>query len=273
MIGVPASRRGRRCRQRALAALVAVLALGAVGLPGAAAATAVPVDEALYASLLERHTRAVRDTARVRVDYAAIARSEDWRRLVANLAQVDPDELATRPERLAFWINAYNVLAIDLVARHQPLESIRDIGSLFSPVWDREAGRIRGRAVTLGQIEHEILRPMGDPRIHAAIVCASVSCPPLRREPWTASRLDAQLEDTLRSWLADPEKGARVERADAEVHLSRIFDWFEEDFEPRGGVLAFVGAYLPADDRAWLERNASRIDLEYLPYDWNVNGL
>jgi hypothetical protein len=86
--------------------------------------------------------------------------------------------------------------------RHPGIASIRDIGSLLRPVWNREAGRVGRRARSLGEIEHEILRPLGDPRIHGAIVCASVSCPPLRREPFAAARLDAQLDDQMRRWLA-----------------------------------------------------------------------
>jgi hypothetical protein len=90
------------------------------------------------------------------------------------------------------------------VRRHYPIDSIRSIGSFFSPVWKKTAGEIGGRSYTLYEIEHEILRPMGEPRIHAAIVCASLSCPPLRREPYRAAELEAQLEDNVRRWLADP---------------------------------------------------------------------
>jgi hypothetical protein len=238
----------------------------------ALAAPAQALDATLYAELLERHTRTVEDLARTRVDYRGLRSSADWSRLVASLERIDPAALATPDERLAFWINAYNILAIDLVVRNQPIESIRDIGSLLRPVWKREAGRIGGASYSLDRIEHGIIRPMGDPRTHAAVICASTSCPALRREPWRARELDAQLDDAVRIWLADEGKGLRIDREDESVTLSRIFDWFEEDFETQGGTLAFVARYAPEPSRSWLARHPDP-DLEYFDYDWRLNGL
>lgn len=251
-------------RIAALSALAAMLGVA----PAAAA-----LDEALYAKLLQQHTREVDDLAGTRVDYAALARSPEWKRLVASLAESDPQSLASPREKLAFWVNAYNILAIDLVATHWPVASIRDIGSLFSPVWKREAGRIGGEAYTLDRIEHEIIRPLGDPRGHAVVICASTSCPALPREPLAAERLDTQLDAAARRWLADPGKGLRIDRAAARVRLSKIFDWFEADFAPAGGALAFAARYAPADARAWLAENADRARIAYLAYDWRVNAL
>jgi len=227
-------------------------------------------DPALYAELLERHTRAVAEIAGTRVDYPGLAASADWRRLVAQLDMTDPSAFASREQRLAFWINAYNILAIDLVARHPGIASIRDIGSLLRPVWKREAGRISGQPMSLDEIENGILRKQNEPRIHAAIVCASLSCPPLRREPFDAAGLDAQLDDAVRRWLASPAKGLRLDRARGVLWLSRIFDWFEADFEP-DGVPAFVSRYLSDADRAFVETRHPRI--EFLDYDWRVNAL
>ncbi len=248
-------------------------ALGALAALLLAAPAGAELDEALYGRLLERHTRDVSDTARVRVDYAAVAGSAEWRELVAGLADADLAALATREQKLAFWINAYNILAIDIVARNIPIDSIKDIGSLLSPVWKKEAGAVAGKPRTLHEIEHEILRPMGEPRIHVAIVCASVSCPPLRREPWTADRLDEQFTDTLRSFLADEQKGLRLDATRRTLHLSRIFDWFSEDFEDEGGVVRFVTRYAPQPARSWLKQNGSLATLRYLDYDWDTNAL
>jgi hypothetical protein len=247
----------------------------------AATSTAQGIDTELWGAILARYTRELPDTAGVRVDYQSLAVSPDWTRLVAGLADVDPDRLEERAERLAFWIDAYNILAIDLVVRHPGIGSIRDIGSLLRPVWDREAGRVGARVRSLGEIEHEILRPMGEPRIHGAIVCASVSCPPLRRTPFGAAQveaeldaeLDAQLDAQMRRWLASPEKGLRVDRESGTLRLSRVFDWFAEDFEPAGGVLAFVTRYAPASERAWLAAQAGEVRIRYLPYDWALNAL
>lgn len=229
-------------------------------------------DEALYANLLEQHSRAVDDLAGVRVDYAALSRSPEWQRLIASLDAADPSALDGREEELAFWIDVYNALAIDVVARNWPVGSIRDVGSLFSPVWKRPAGSVGGRTVTLDEVEHEIIRPLGDPRAHAAVVCASTSCPSLRREPYTPERLDAQLDGATRAWLADPGKGLRIDRAANTVHLSKIFDWFPEDFEAAGGALAFAARHATGEDAAWLRAHPDA-RVAYLDYDWDVNAL
>jgi hypothetical protein len=235
-------------------------------------ARAQPLDTALLDDVLQRYSRRVADAAGVRVDYRELARSQDWRRLLANLATTNPDLLATRNEKLAFWINAYNILAIDLVVKNRPIESIRDIGNLLRPVWKLSAGRVGGRNVTLAGIEHETLRPMGEPRIHGAVVCASVSCPPLKRSAWLAESLGEQLDAAMRIWLADPATGLRVDAANETLYLSRVFDWFEEDFEPSGGVLAFIEPYLRPADRAWLARHPEP-RIRHLSYDWNLNDL
>jgi len=237
------------------------------------ATPAAALDRELYARLLAAHTQAVPDRAGVRVDYAALRASADWRALVASLATSDPARLASRAERLAFWIDAYNVLAIDWIVRSEPVASIRDLGSLLRPVWNREAGRIGGRAYALDEIEHDILRKLGEPRIHAAIVCASVSCPSLAREPYRAETLDAQLDVALRGFLADARKGARLDPERGVLTLSPVFDWFEADFEPAGGVLGFVRPHLPEETRAWLVRSEGRVRLEYSDYDWSLNAL
>jgi uncharacterized protein DUF547 len=241
-------------------------------LVGALAAPASAFDEALYAQLLARHTQTVSDLARVRVDYRALAASPDWRRLVAGLAAEDVSALRTREQQIAFWANAYNILAIDLVATHYPVASIKDIGSLFSPVWKKPAGMVAGRSRTLDEIEHQIVRPLGDPRTHAVVICASTSCPALPREPLVAARLDAQLDAAMRQWMADPGKGLKIDRAANTITVSRIFDWFEDDFAKTGGVLAFVARYASDSDREWL-RAHSDARLDYFDYDWAVNAL
>jgi hypothetical protein len=207
----------------------------------------------------------------VRVDYRGLRADPAWAHFVAGLDAARPGP--ARAETLAFWINAYNALAIDLVVRHPGVGSIREIGSFWRPVWDREAGRVAGRARSLGEIEHSILRPLGEPRIHAAIVCASVSCPPLRREPFDAARLEAQLDEQARRFLASPAKGLRVDAAAGTVALSRVFDWFEADFAAAGGALAFAARFAPEADRAWLAAQRETARVEWLPYDWDLNAL
>jgi len=233
---------------------------------------AVALDLDLYAGLLARHTQTVSDAAGTRVDYAALRADPAWRRLVASLAAAEPGALSARDERLAFWINAYNVLAIDWLVREGPVESIRDLGSLLRPVWKKKAGEIGGRDVTLDEIEHRILRPLAEPRIHMAIVCASTSCPSLRREPFRAADLEPQLDEQARAFLADPRKGLALDRTARVARISKIFDWFAGDFDASGGVRAFLAHHAPEPERAWLAEQGPRLALRYLEYDWRLNG-
>ena len=251
--------------RHAALAFTTLFALAPLGVP----VTALDLD--LYDRLLQRHTREVADIATVRVDYAALVDSEEWADLVDGLEATDVDALRGR-EAFAFWVNAYNILAIEVVRRSYPVESIKDVGSLWKPVWKREAARIDGRPYTLDQIEHEILRPMGDPRVHGAIVCASLSCPPLRREAYRVEELDAQLDDNVRVWLRDPRKGVRVDAARQTLHLSPILKWFAKDFQAAGGRRGFVQRYGPPEAVALLEREPDA-RLGFLDYDWRLNDL
>ena len=225
----------------------------------------------LYRALLQEHTKPTTDIVQTRVDYRALKTDSRWKQVISGLERTDPKELASREQRLAYWINAYNIFAIDLVLNAYPVASIKDIGSFFSPVWEANAGSLGGRKYTLEEIEHEILRPMGDPRIHSAIVCASVSCPPLARTPFEASKIDAQLDAVVRAWLTNPNKGLRLDRAGEILYVSKIFDWFESDFEAGGGVIHFVLPHMAPDDAKWLRAHRSDIDIEYFDYDWGLN--
>lgn len=196
------------------------------------------------------------------VDYAALRADPEFARALDTIAGFDPDALATSAERIAFHVNAYNLLALATVAAHWPVDGIREIGSWLRPVWKRPAGRVGGRTVSLDELEHDILRKLGEPRIHFAIVCASVSCPDLRREPYTAALLEVQLEEQVRGFLANEAKGLRLEGRQARV--SKIFDWFAEDFSGVGGVAAFVRRYRPLPADVAVEAD--------LGYDWSVNA-
>ena len=145
---------------------LALLVLALATAPLAVAAE--PLDETLYARILERFTAEVSDPARTRVDYPALGRSEQWRQLIRNVGQTRPSELGTRDARLAYWINVYNIFAIDLVRVHRPEESIRDIGSFFRPVWKIAAGTIGDRDYSLDEIEHRTLVRHRDVKAFAA---------------------------------------------------------------------------------------------------------
>ncbi|MFP8872928.1 MAG: DUF547 domain-containing protein, partial [Myxococcota bacterium] len=230
-----------------------------------------PAWVSLWGEMLSRHTRAVEAEVGTRVDYSALSQDPSWPQTVAALSRFDPAGLHTREEKLAFWINAYNILAIDIVLQSYPVKSIRDIGWWFRPVFKRPAGEIYGRSYSLDEIEHEILRPMGEPRIHGALVCASVSCPNLLREPYRAEGLYNQFDASLRAWMRRPEKGLWLDRERGVLRVSRVFDWFREDFGAGGGVLPFVTRYAPLRDAAWIRANPGPVSLEYFPFDWNLN--
>lgn len=218
-----------------------------------------------YAQILSQYVgpRTLAGVQLAAVDYSRIKTDPAFARAYAHIADFPPAKLTRREERLAFYINAYNLLAIKTVVDHWPVKSIKEVGSLLSPVWKRPAGQVAGKTVTLDEIEHQVLRKLGEPRIHLAIVCASLSCPDLRSEPYTAARLDAQLDAAVRNFLTNPTKGLRVDPG--HVRVSKIFDWFEDDFRPKGGVDAFIRTYrrdLPPGQAVTPD----------LPYDWSLNG-
>jgi len=179
--------------------------------------------------------------------------------------------LPGRKDRLAFWINAYNALTIDAILHFYPIGSIKDkVSRLFGyNVWDDYPLTVAGRAYSLNAIEHEVLRPMGEPRIHFAIVCASRSCPRLRREAYVAERLDAQLDDSTRGFFRAADR-FRIDRAGKTVYFSPILDWFSGDF---GGTnekkIAFAQRFVDTDDRLFLDTPG--LSVSYLPYDWSLN--
>lgn len=241
----------------------------------ALAAAASPADAGdAYRELLARHVRPGRIagvTLNV-VDYAALRVDPLYARALDELAAADPDSLPGEADRFAFWINAYNLLALRTVADHWPLAGIRDVGSFLWPVWKRPAGVVGGRTVSLDEVEHGVLRPrFADPRVHFAVVCASVSCPDLRAEPYEGSRLPAQLDDATRAFLSNPAKGLRVVGNAGRVQVSSIFRWFAQDFVAAGGVLAFVRAKAGPESVARLA-GLTDDDLAWIDYDWSVNA-
>ena len=203
------------------------------------------------------------------VDYPAVKKDPAYAKLIADLKSFSPATLKIQKEKMAFWINTYNVMAVKMVLDHYPVKSIKDAGSLFSSVWKKKVGVVGGKEVTLNDIEHEILRKMDDPRIHVAIVCASVSCPDLRNEAYTADKLDAQLDDQFEKFLQNRGKGLLLSHKINRIRISKIFDWFEEDFEAKGGVLPFLSRYGPKIRRDFLKKKD--LDVSYLDYNWDLN--
>lgn len=283
------SRWARRIALGVLGLLVAVLAglrarhaSGNGGEPEARAAggdwcALFDQDHAAWTAILNRHVRGGT------VDYAGLRRS-GLRDLSAYLRSLESVcrghfDTWTRDEKLAFWINAYNAYTVKLVLDHYPLRSIRSIGLLPGAAFREDfipLRALRGRDLSLEDIGHQILRrQFREPRIHFAIVCASKSCPALRSEAYRARDLEAQLDDAARSFVRDATKN-RFDAGSRTLRLSAIFDWFHEDFERSAGtVQAFVARH--ADDemasaiRAGSERS-ERVRVEFLDYDWSLNG-
>ncbi|MEK7684928.1 MAG: DUF547 domain-containing protein [Verrucomicrobiota bacterium] len=207
------------------------------------------------------------------VDYARLKADPKPRSAYLDqLAAVTEAEFSQWSEkaRLAFLINLYNAATLKLIVDHYPVRSIKDIGGLFSSPWKQEAVRLFGRVTTLDAVEHDILRKLyAEPRIHFALVYAAKGCSPLRREAYVASRLDEQLDDQARLFLASQEKN-RVVANERTVYLSPIFKWFAGDFEKHSGsVLTFIEPYLPEADRRALAGHGLKI--RYTDYDWSLN--
>jgi len=229
-----------------------------------AQALAAEPDWSRYDQLLHAHISPgiKHDISLNLVDYQNLPRDPRWPKLLNQLATFDEPLLQSQEEKLAFWINAYNILALKVVLDHWPLDSIRDIGGLFSPVWKKEAAVVAGKMRTLHEIEHQILRSMGDPRIHFAMVCASVSCPDLRNEAYDARHLNDQLQQQVQTFIRHRDKGVQVQQDS--IRISKIFDWFEDDFGGKVEVINFIHQYrndLPTDVR----------NISYLDYDWSLN--
>ncbi|MEO0771022.1 MAG: DUF547 domain-containing protein [Cyanobacteria bacterium J06649_4] len=199
----------------------------------------------------------------------------------ASIQLVDPAtyDSWSEPEQIAFLINAYNSITLKSIIDESPIkDSIKDI----TGVWRFKRHGILQGEQTLNNIEHDILRKdFDEPRIHAALVCAAISCPYLRQEPFTGASLDAQLDDQVRTFISR-EEAFKIDRENNVVELSAIFDWFGQDwvpsFAPDAGfagsdnekaVLNFISGYLNEADKAYLEAGDYRVT--YSDYDWSLN--
>lgn len=195
------------------------------------------------------------------------ATGQDRKRLVAylaNLGNARPAHMSA-DEKKAFYVNAYNAMAIGIVLDHYPIRSIRDVDGAFTKI----RRRIGGEDLSLDDVENR-LRELKDPRFHFAIVCVSESCPPLAARAYTAANISVELDRQGRAFVNDPKKNA-IDRARGRIALSKIFDWNRAEFEREAGSVGrFVARYV--DDRetaAWLATAAR--PPQFLEYDWRLN--
>ncbi|MDZ4252209.1 MAG: DUF547 domain-containing protein [Sulfuritalea sp.] len=241
---------------------------------------------AAWQGLLARHVKPFAGGHASTVDYAALnAERPALTSYLGGLTAVSEAEYAkwSKPQRLAFLINAYNAWTVELIlTRYPDLESIKDLGSLFQSPWKKKFFSLLGRERNLDDIEHGLIRAPGafdDPRIHAAVVCASIGCPMLRAEAFVAARLDAQLDDALRHFFADATRN-RFDAASGRLLVSKIFDWYGKDFaQGHRGYDSLQTAFArhaeqlaaAPEARARLRKGDYRV--EFLNYDWRLNDL
>lgn len=223
-----------------------------------------PISHAAFDSLLRKHVN-----TEGWVDYEGFIKDSALLNSYLSLLSkgYPSDKNWNKNEQKAYWINAYNAFTIKLICDHYPLESIKDIKKgvpFVSDTWAIDFITIEGKKYNLNNIEHGILRPKyNDPRIHAAVNCASKSCPKLLNEAFTAEKLDAQLDMVMKTFINDETRN-KIKSA-KKVELSKIFTWFSGDFKKDNpSVIAFINKFsnIKIDEKA---------DISYLDYDWKLN--
>jgi hypothetical protein len=239
---------------------------------------------AAWDALLKKHVVVAASGAASTVRYAGLQVDHgQLRSYLDALSAVTEGEYRvwTKPEQLAFLVNAYNAFTVELIlSRYPDLASIKDLGSVLQSPWKKKFFRLLGESRHLDGIEHDLIRAPGafdDPRIHFAVVCASIGCPMLRNEAFTPGKLDAQLDDGLRRFLSDRTRN-RFETGSGTLKVSRIFEWYRKDFE-RGhkgfdtvqAVFAQHADQLADTAEARAVVRSGGFKLEFLPYDWALN--
>ena len=239
---------------------------------------------AAWTALLKKHVKLIDGGKASALRYAGMAQDQAaLRAYAASLSAVPAASFDgwTKPQRMAFLINAYNAYTVELILTRYPrLESIKDLGSLISNPWKPKFIPLLGTTMSLDGIEHETLRARGrydDPRIHFAVNCASIGCPMLREEAFVADRLDAQLDEQLQRFLGDRSRN-RYNPAAAKLEVSKIFDWYGDDFKQgHRGISSLAGflakhAELLADAPADRERiRKEAVAVSFLDYNWKLN--
>ena len=213
------------------------------------------------------------------VDYDAFKRAPEFKAYLASLAKTDPASL-NKADALALWINAYNAYTIQLINVHDERVSIRNINKSFGVVkaygpWKEKLAVVGGRAYGLDEIEQDIIRKrFAEPRIHFALVCAAMGCPPLRSEAYAGATLDAQLDDQARQFLLHSPTKNRVDVPARVAYLSPIFVEFRDYIKDFGGSQATVGRFVARYFPAGAERellNSGRFTVRVTDYDWSLN--
>ncbi|MCH9661834.1 MAG: DUF547 domain-containing protein [Bacteroidetes bacterium] len=180
------------------------------------------------------------------------------REYISSLGVQMPSENWTQEDKLAYWMNAYNAMTVDLILRNLPLESIKDIDK----PWNQRLWKLGNKWYNLDEIEHQILRKMNDPRIHFGINCASFSCPPILNEAFTSQTVDTQLEALAKRFINDTKRNIISEDL---IQISKIFNWFAKDFKTDGNLIDFLNKYSDTP----INKKARK---SYKDYDWSLNN-
>lgn len=234
--------------------------------------------------LLAKHVKWINSGAGSQVDYKGFVKGHSKLKLYLNsLSGVSQKEFDswTKDRQLAFLINAYNAFTIELILTKYPgLKSIKDTGSFLKSPWKKKFFNLLGELRYLDWIEHEMIRKPGaydDPRIHAAVNCASVGCPALRNSAFKADTLNADLEDNMQRFLRDSSRN-RFNTKTGKLEVSKIFDWYGGDFKK--GYLGFnsleeffakYAELLVKEPVSQAKIKGKMVDIDFLDYDWKLN--
>ena len=254
-----------------------------VGIAGAAFGQGFDHSHKAWDGLVKKHVVLISNGSASQVRYAEFAKDRTVLTAYLNsLSSVPEAEFKAWPraQQMAFLINAYNAFTVELILANYPVKSIKDIGSdLFNNRWKKKFFKLLGQDAYLDQIEHEILRKPGsynEPRVHYALNCASIGCPMLREEAYVAERLEAQLEQQAVRFLSDRSRN-RV-GAQGKLEISKIFDWFKEDWTSGYQGIASREKYFAAYAKLLSDNPdhqklvaEGKAPLSFLDYDWTLN--
>ncbi len=205
------------------------------------------------------------------VDYIALSKKpKNLNLYISELAKADTDNLSNY-EYLALMLNAYNAFTLKLIIENPGIESIKDISS--GQRWDDKRWNVGDKTLSLNEIEHDIIRKRyGEPLVHFALVCAAKSCPKLRNEPFTGSKLLFQLNDQAAHFFSQ-QQNFRWDADSNKVYLSEILDWFRYDFaENERGVVEYTVNYIDPQAAEGIKGSNENIKIKYISYDWSLNG-
>ncbi len=265
---------------------LAAVALTIAGTAATARAQTFDHTHGAWTALLKKHVVLLGGGKASQANYVGFAKDgEALKGYLATLAGVSKAAFDgfSKPQQMAFLINAYNAHTVALILTKYPdLKSIKDLGSLLTSPWKQKFVPLLGTTMSLDGIEHDTLRARGrydDPRIHFAVNCASIGCPMLREEAFVSERLDAQLDEQALRFMSDRSRN-RYNSTAQKVEISKIFDWYGDDFKLGHKGIASLESYLakyapqladaPADRDAI---NNGKVGVSFLGYDWALNDV